>query len=292
MPFITDMINIFTNLALKSVARKFFSKGVTVGIWQSFIRMLYFEAMLCKDALMSLGAAATSLYRMYISKRKLLEWVTAAQSDSGKTDAALFITKHIVSSVLGAVIFIFSPSGLIKLSGFAFFIMPLLAYFTSKNRNRKIDTDEKDILQLKAYANDIWKFFSENVNESGNHLPPDNIQLTPYEKTANRTSPTNIGLYLVSTLCARDMGLISTDEFFNRINSTLETIEKLKKYNGHLFNWYDTKNLSVLNPSYISSVDSGNFIACLDKQYIPFLHFFCRYCLLFALANYRRGFAF
>lgn len=263
MPFLIDAVNTVLNLAIKSTARKFFSKGVTVGIWQSFLRMLFFEAMLAKDALMSLSASATSIYRMCISKRKLLEWVTAAQSDSGSSDASVFITKHIISSVLGAFLFVFSPSGLIKTAGFAFFIMPFLAYFTSKNRKQKKQNNDKEILKLKSYAADIWNFFSENVNQNENFLPPDNIQLAPHEKIAHRTSPTNIGLYLVSTLCARDLGMINTEEFYNRITKTVETLEKMEKWKGHFFNWYNTKNLSVLTPRYVSSVDSGNFIACL-----------------------------
>ncbi len=263
IPFIIDLINIVFKLAIKSAARKFFSKGVTVGLWQSFLRMLFFEAMLAKDGFMSLGALFTSIYRMCFTKRKLLEWVTAAQSDSGKTDAALFITKHIGSCVVGALLFIFSPSGLIKLSGLAFFAMPFVGYFTSKNADKKERVNEKNTARLKGYAADIWKFFDENVNEKECHLPPDNIQLAPYEKIAHRTSPTNIGLYLVSVLCARDIGLIDTKELYYRIENTLETVSKLKKYKGHLFNWYDTQSLEVLSPKYISSVDSGNLIACL-----------------------------
>lgn len=263
MPFIIDGVNMVSKLAIKSAARKFFSKGVTVAFWQSFLRMLFFEAMLAKDALLSLGAAITSGYRMCFSKRKLLEWVTAAQSDSGKTDAALFITKHIFSCIIGALIFIFSSSGLIKLAGFSFFAMPFIGYFTSKEKKDETKTDEDCLKKLKAYAADIWKFFDENVNEYENFLPPDNIQLSPYEKIAHRTSPTNIGLYLVSALCARDMGFIDTKEFYFRINKSLGTITKLGKFKGHLFNWYDTKTLEVLSPRYISSVDSGNFVACL-----------------------------
>lgn len=263
IPFIIDLINIVLKLAIKSAARKFFSKGVTVGLWQSFLRMLFFEAMLAKDGFMALGALITSVYRMCFTKRNLLEWVTAAQSDSGKTDAALFITKHIGSCVVGALLFIFSPSGLIKLSGLAFFAMPFVGYFTSKNADKKQKENEKNTARLKGYAADIWKFFEENVNEKECHLPPDNIQLAPYEKTAHRTSPTNIGLYLVSVLCARDLGLIDTKELYQRIENTLDTVKRLKKHNGHLYNWYDTQSLEVLSPKYISSVDSGNLIACL-----------------------------
>lgn len=263
IPFVIDTITLITTLTVKSAARKFFSKGVTVGIWQSFLRMLYFSAMLAKDALMSLGACLTSAYRMLISKKKLLEWVTAAQSDSGKSSAMLFISKHIASSLLGAFLFFFAPGGLIKFTGLAFFIMPIVAFFTSKDFSSKKSISPEDKKKLSAYAADIWKFFDENVNKQNHFLPPDNIQFSPYEKTAHRTSPTNIGLYLSSCLAARDFGFINTAELYEKINASIETVEKLKKWKGHLYNWYDTESLSILNPAYISSVDSGNFVACL-----------------------------
>lgn len=263
VPFITDAATLAATLTVKSAARKFFSKGVTVGIWQSFLRMLFFSAMLAKDALLCLSAAVISAYRMLVSKKNLLEWVTAAQSDSGKPTAMLFISKHILSALLGAFLFFFAPGGLIKLAGLAFFTMPLIAFLTSKDFGRKKSVSETDRKKLSAYAADIWKFFEENVGASEHFLPPDNIQLSPYEKIAHRTSPTNIGLYLASAVTARDFGIIDTAELYKRLNDSVSTIERLPKWSGHLYNWYDTENLSVLEPKYISSVDSGNFIACL-----------------------------
>jgi cyclic beta-1,2-glucan synthetase len=43
-----------------------------------------------------------------------------------------------------------------------------------------------------------------------------------------------------------------------RIELTLNTLDRLEHYRGHLYNWYDTRTLEPLNPRYISSVDSGN----------------------------------
>ncbi len=263
IPFVIEFINIIRNLSLKSAARRFFSKGVTVGIWQSFLRMLFFGCMLAKDAFLSMQASLLSIWRMVFSKRKLLEWVTAAQSDSGKPTLLLFITKHLSCALAGVMIFIFAPGGMIRFSGLAFFIMPIIGFITSKDRIAKSTVSKKDKKILHAYAADIWKFFKENVTARERHLPPDNIQLSPYEKTAHRTSPTNIGLYLSGVLAARDFGFIDTKEMVSRISDTVSTIEKLPKWNGNLYNWYDTRSLAVLAPKYISSVDSGNFVACL-----------------------------
>lgn len=263
IPFLIDTTMLFSSLAVGRAARNFFSKGVTVGIWQSFLRMLFFASMLAKHAFLSLSACLTSLYRMTVSHRHLLEWVTAAQSDSGKPTAALFISKHIFSAVLGAALFFFAPGGPTKLAGLFFFLMPLTACFTARDVPQKKELSLGDRRRLTAYAADIWKFFEDNVNASSHDLPPDNIQFSPYEKTACRTSPTNIGLYLAGILAARDLGLLDSRALFERVSRTLFTVERLKKWNGHLYNWYDTASLAVLAPSYVSSVDSGNFVACL-----------------------------
>ena len=263
LPFFIETLNVAKTLALKSTARRFFSKGVTVSLWQSFLRMLFFGCMLAKDAFLSLSASLLSLYRMIFSKRKLLEWVTAAHSEKKKSGFLQFITTHLFSSAVGATIFIFAPGGVIKFSGLAFFVMPFVGYITSKNHLHIKKTSEKSKNVMRAYAFDIWKFFKENVSDADNNLPPDNIQLSPYEKVAHRTSPTNIGLYVTSVLSALDFGFIDTKEAAERLEKTIDTIEKMQKWHGHLFNWFDTKTLSVLEPKYVSSVDSGNFVACL-----------------------------
>lgn len=97
------------------------------------------------------------------------------------------------------------------------------------------------------------------VRDRGHPPPaPDNFQDNPVAKLAERTSPSNIGLYLLSVLSARDFGWITLITAMDRIDATLTTVERLEKHRGHLFNWYDTRDLSVLTPRYISSVDSGN----------------------------------
>ena len=89
-------------------------------------------------------------------------------------------------------------------------------------------------------------------------LPPDNFQEDPKPVVAQRTSPTNIGLYLLSTVAARDFGWIGTIEAVQRIEATLATMERLKRHRGHFYNWYDTSDLRPLEPAYVSTVDSGN----------------------------------
>ena len=108
-------------------------------------------------------------------------------------------------------------------------------------------------------ARRTWRFFETFVGDADNWLPPDNFQEDPQAKIAHRTSPTDIGLLLLSTISAHDFGYIGTLELTERLGFTFATLEKLEKYRGHYLNWYDTQTLAPLAPRYISTVDSGNF---------------------------------
>ena len=121
----------------------------------------------------------------------------------------------------------------------------------------------EDRTQLRLYARQIWRYFEDFVGEGDNWLPPDHYQEAPKTSLAHRTSPTNIGLYLLSILAARDLGYIGTREMLDRVTCCIGTIEKLETWHGHLYNWYDTRNLRPLRPYYVSTVDSGNLIGYL-----------------------------
>ena len=94
-------------------------------------------------------------------------------------------------------------------------------------------------------------------------LPPDNFQETPEPRVAHRTSPTNIGMGLLATLAAHDLGFIDRDALARKIDATLTTMEGLERHEGHLLNWYDTQSLAALPPRYVSTVDSGNLAGAL-----------------------------
>ena len=94
-------------------------------------------------------------------------------------------------------------------------------------------------------------------------LPPDNFQEDPRPVLAHRTSPTNMGLYLLSAVSARDFGWSGTLDFVDRAEATLATMNRLEKFRGHFYNWYDTRDLRPLDPRYVSAVDSGNLAAHL-----------------------------
>jgi hypothetical protein len=111
---------------------------------------------------------------------------------------------------------------------------------------------------LRVTARKTWRFFETFVTEQENWLPPDNFQESPVLLVAARTSPTNMGLALLANLAAWDFGYLSVGQLMQRTQNTLGTMQRLERHRGHFFNWYKTRTLEVLQPRYISSVDSGN----------------------------------
>ena len=91
-----------------------------------------------------------------------------------------------------------------------------------------------------------------------NWLPPDNVQENPDTVVAHRTSPTNMGLSLLANLAAHDFGYLSTERLIARTASAFATMQRMERYRGHFFNWYDTRTLEPLPPRYVSTVDSSN----------------------------------
>ncbi len=246
----------------KYSGRRFFSNLVP-GIWHSLCYTLYSLASLGYLAIRTFDAMIRSLYRVVISKKNLLQWVTASESDNIKRGGLLYYHIRMLPSFLLGILFLFSKLGFIRFLGILWFLCPISSYFLGKDyiRNKKISNKNKEY--LKSHAVDMWRYFSSLVNENENHLPPDNYQFSPSDEIAHRTSPTNIGLYLLSCLSARDIGIIESKELYNRISSTLNTVSSLPMWNGHLYNWYDTRTLDVIGTPFISTVDSGNFITSL-----------------------------
>ena len=115
-----------------------------------------------------------------------------------------------------------------------------------------------DALALRLVARRTWRFFDRFVTAADHMLPPDNFQEDPAPVIAHRTSPTNIGLYLLSVIAARDFGWLGTLDAIGRLEATFATMAKLDRFRGHFYNWYDTADLRALEPHYVSSVDSGN----------------------------------
>ncbi|MCK9216413.1 MAG: glycosyl transferase [Firmicutes bacterium] len=237
------------------------------GLYQLIIQF----AFLPYNAYMMIDAIVRTLSRVFVSKKHLLEWVTAAEverklGDSIKDYVVRMKTSYALTILFFILILIYNQANLICFLPpiFLWLLSPYIAYKISKSD----DKAEKEIGKfnlkiLKRISRKTWAYFEDFVREEYNYLPPDNFQEYPFKGVALRTSPTNIGLYLVSLLSARDFGYITTSQFAVNTEKTLKVIEKMESWRGHLFNWYDIKTLEVLRPQYVSTVDSGNFVTYL-----------------------------
>ncbi len=214
-----------------------------------------------------LDAVLRTALRLTITRRHLLQWVTAAQSGGGARLGMAGQYLQMAGGValglgIAALVWALNPSvwplaaAMVLLSLAA----PALAQRISRPYLPKSATalGAADAQALRLIARRTWRFFETFVTEADNHLPPDNFQETPRPAVAHRTSPTNIGLYLLSITVARDMGWIGQAQAITRLEQTLQTMQRMPRFRGHLYNWHDTRDLRVLDPAYVSSVDSGN----------------------------------
>src|SRR5690606_7516717 len=143
-------------------------------------------------------------------------------------------------------------------------LSPAIAWRLSIPEKAEVkELSEEQSQFLHKSARKTWLFFEQFVTAEENWLPPDNFQEHPEPKIAHRTSPTNMGLALLSNLTAYDFGYISSGSFITRCTDALETMHNMDRYQGHFYNWYDTRTLAALNPRYVSTVDSGNLIGHL-----------------------------
>jgi cyclic beta-1,2-glucan synthetase len=212
-------------------------------------------------------AILRTLYRLAISRRNLLEWTTTAQSKVRGSFTLLGLYRRMSGSLLftaGLTLLL-----LLGAHGIPWIAVPLLlAWLCAPIIARSVSLPARlarretltpnDGHRLRIMARQTWSFFDTFVTPEQNMLPPDNFQEIPNAVIANRTSPTNIGLYLLSVASAREFGWIGTFDAVDRLEATFSSLEKLERFRGHFYNWYDTHDLRPLDPKYISTVDSGN----------------------------------
>jgi cyclic beta-1,2-glucan synthetase len=224
------------------------------------------------EALLMLGAIRTTLARLLIGRKNLLQWTTAANASRASSAHPRYeawdemAAPLVFTLILGISIILFNPSALwVALPLLvAWFIAPEVAYQISLPiTHTATPLSEPERRQVLRLARRTWAFFEQFTGPNDHWLPPDHFQESPRGSVAHYTTPTNIGLFLVSTLSAYDLGYLGLFELSVRLRSTFESLDRLEHYRGHLMNWYDSQTLAALPPRYISTVDSGNLAACL-----------------------------
>ncbi len=274
-----DFFN-FMILLIAVISQKLFRPKLAL-VYKSFFRELkiivqraFMELVLTPyRAYMGTDAMLRTIYRIYISKKSLLQWNTAESVDSSIINTRRGYFLMMWSSFLPvAILFGFlllrdiSAVGTIIYS-VLIIIWSLAFYFAyrisqpKENADKMIKEEDKELLLDAAHR--TWMFFKELSTKDNNWLCPDNYQLFRKDKTSDKTSPTNIGLHLLAILSARDFGFETLSTSLDYVENLMNTIQKLLTWKGHLYNWYHVQTLEVLNPAYISTVDSGNFLGHL-----------------------------
>jgi cyclic beta-1,2-glucan synthetase len=228
---------------------------------------------LLNDALIAVHAIAVTLWRILISRKRLLEWTSAAHSATRFADGQgrrtiwqnMWLGPAIAASLAIALAFARSEAILAALPLFSLWVLaPEIALTLARERQDRTEPlAEDDRRFLRRLARRTWLFFETFAGPEDNWLPPDNYQGTPHEEIAQRTSPTNIGMLLLSTAAAWDLGYIGRTELAARTANLFATLGRLERFRGHFYNWYDTRTLMPLEPRYLSTVDSGNLAASL-----------------------------
>ncbi len=222
---------------------------------------------LAHQAWLMADAIGRTLFRLLVSRRHLLDWVTAAQSQvSPRLDLAGFYRQMnggvAVGIVVAAVVWWVGRDAWPVAAPFiiAWIASPAIARWTSLSPlvAGRVPVSTADASALRLVARRTWRFFETFVTPTDHMLPPDNFQEDPKPVVAHRTSPTNLGVYLLSAVSARDFGWAGTIETVDRLEAALATMGGLARFRGHFYNWYDTRDLRPLDPQYVSSVDSGN----------------------------------
>ncbi len=249
-------------------------KGFSLpSVAHDLLRTLAEASLLPHQAALSMDAILRTLYRSHISHRGMLQWNSTQVlpgSGSGRRPA-LVLTMGLVSaaSVLAAfMLSIRMPSSLVHAGPWlaAWLLSPLVAWLLNqptREHNQRRALPPADTKFLRAISRRTWRYFDDFVNADSSWLPPDNYQVSPRNELAMRTSPTNIGLWMLSALAARDFGYLTVDEVVRRLTGTMKTIGGLEQFKGHLLNWYDVRTRVPLEPRYVSTVDSGNLLGAL-----------------------------
>ena len=278
-PWVTALLIAIVRPPLDKSWRAYYeavAQDAVVSVEQALIAVL----TLPHQALISLDAIVRTLHRLYVSHRAMLEWQSALLVERTLTDTGRITLRSMRGSrwlvVIGAIVVFANgirhqrslglPLVYLEITAFivgwlvfCWMLAPrIMAVISAPSETRRGLLSADARATALRYAALHWKFFDTFVTAETHWLAPDNFQADPEPVVAMRTSPTNIGLQLMATISANDLHLITAADMTERLEKTFATLAGLRRYHGHFYNWYDLTDLRVLEPHYISTVDSGN----------------------------------
>lgn len=278
IPSIIELINKIIYKKEGETVQRTFYKSIS-STKASIVRGILALGLVPDKAYTMLKSISKTIYRMYRSKKHLLEWTTAEEAERNEKTDLISYNKNMWFNLFCGLIIITFTILLAKYNIFLFalgilwLITPSVMRYISRRQRKEMAIDYLNNSE-KEYLLEIgrrtWGFFKEYITEESNYLPPDNYQEDRKERIVYRTSPTNIGLGILAVVASYDLGYESLEDTINLLYKMIDTISKMQKWNGHLYNWYDIKTLKPLSPKYVSTVDSGNFVGYLYtlKQFL------------------------
>ncbi|WP_417594260.1 GH36-type glycosyl hydrolase domain-containing protein [Parasphingorhabdus sp.] len=264
----TDLITGLSQGRRRGAVRGLFAQlADQSGRWFLAIAYLPFESFVAVHAIL------VALWRQYVSHRHMLQWTSAAHESARQalrnSPPAIWLqmaSAPATAAILGVAIFILNPVSLPAAAPalLLWFLAPEITVLLNRPRHKPVrPLDHDDRIFLRDIARRTWLFFETFAGPKDNWLPPDNYQGEPYPEIAHRTSPTNIGMLLLSSASAWDLGYLGAKELIARTGNCYDTLDRLETLRGHFLNWYDTVSLHPLEPRYVSVVDSGNLAGCM-----------------------------
>ncbi|WP_017212033.1 GH36-type glycosyl hydrolase domain-containing protein [Clostridium beijerinckii] len=247
-------------------------KNKLMGAFKTLEQIVLIVSFIPYQAFLMLDAIIVTLYRVMFSKKNLLEWQSAELVEKNSRNNFINYLKRMwISPIMGLLVLylsFYSSLGVVTYSvvvAALWIVSPYMAYTISIKRpeHKKNTLKNEEKTYLRKISRRIYAYYEDFVNEENNYLAPDNYQEKPFKGVAHRTSPTNIGMGITSSIAAYDLGYITMAEFVDRIELILNSMKTLQKVNGHYLNWYDTKTKEPLWPRYVSTVDSGNLLGNL-----------------------------
>ena len=251
----------------RGISKRSYTRAIGRDLGLAASQTAFVITMLAHQAWLMSDAIVRTLVRVYVTHCKLLEWVTAAQAKAGlRLDLGGFYRRMgggVTLAVAAAAVVAWGRAEAWSVALPLLLLWaasPAVARWISLPRltARTTPLSSGDARALRLIARRTWRFFATFVGPDEHALPPDNFQEEPNPVVAHRTSPTNLGLYLLSTVAAHDFGWLGMLDVVERLEATLAAMTGLERFRGHFYNWYDTKDGRPLDPKYVSSVDSGN----------------------------------
>lgn len=271
-PYIMAMLSNAAAVIERSFSKQH-STLISRPIRLAILRSLFEIIFLPHEAYVIFDAVSTTLVRLFITHKRMLQWVSAAHTVQLfgkrlrlKSAWQAMIVAPLLAVLLASILFVLDRQTLLIASPLllGWIFSPYIATRISEPYRqpiKKITPAQEHKLRLLARS--TWLYFEHFVGPEDRWLPPDHFQESPRGMVAHRTSPTNIGLTLLSTLSAHDLGYIGPLELSLRLRDSFDSMDSLERVRGHFLNWYDTRSFAPLPPRYISTVDSGNLAACL-----------------------------